>query len=89
MTVKTGWRRMQVLLSTEQYHALRAAAALRRVSMGELVREALSKELELPSVEARVAAADRLARMNEPVSDWPQMAREIEEGRFQGYESLP
>lgn len=89
MTVKTGWRRMQILVSAEQYRALKAAAAQRRVSMGEVIREALSKELDLPSVEKRLAAVERIGRMNEPVSDWEQMKREIEEGRFMGYESLP
>lgn len=89
MTRKTGYRRMQILVSLDQYHALREAAARRHISMGEIIREVLSKELELPSVEKRLAAVERMARMNEPVSDWPQMKREIEEGRFMGYESLP
>lgn len=84
MAMNTTWRRMQVLVSPEQHKALRAAAAERRVSMGELVREALSRELQLPTLEQRLAIAKRMTEMNLPVADWPQMEREIEEGRLKG-----
>ena len=50
MGTKAGWRRLQILVAPMQYRALRGAASERRVSMGAIVREALSKELELPSV---------------------------------------
>ena len=69
MVTKPTWQRIQVLLSAEQYRALRTAAASRRISMGELVREALAKEVALPWVEKRLAAVKRIGRMNLPVSD--------------------
>ena len=88
MATQLGWRRMQILVSPQQYRALRAAASKRRMSMSEVVREALSKQLDLPSIEERLAAVERLSKLNAPVADWEQMEREIEEGRFKGCDAF-
>lgn len=83
MITKAKWQRVQVLLPPDQYRALRERAARQRVSMGALVREALSRELNLPTREERLAAVERMGRMDLPVADWRQMKREILEAQLE------
>jgi predicted DNA-binding protein len=76
--VKTD--RLEIRLAPEITTRLRSAAARRRTSMGQLVREAIEMLLG-EDRQARRQAAEALFRVGAPVGDWPQMEQEIETGR--------
>src|SRR5688572_25050986 len=80
---KPKWQRVQVLLLPDQYRALREQAVRRRVSMGAVIREAVAKELNLLTVEEKLAIVDELGAMNLPVADWHQMKKEILEAQLE------
>jgi hypothetical protein len=80
MTTKPKWHRLQILLDPEQMRALKARAAQQRVSMGAFLRQAVDHELRRPTLEERLAAAERLCNGNFPVGDWADMKRELLEG---------
>ncbi len=70
-------RRVQVLLSPEQYEQLAALARTRGMSVGALIREALERGyLQHRPSEHALEAVRRLAALELPVADWEQMERE-------------
>lgn len=81
--MSTRMKRTQILFSEEQYRYLQHEAVERKCSIGALVRKAVAKEYKACSREQRLAAARRLVAMNLPVSDWPEMKKEIEQGLFE------
>ena len=70
--------RLEVRLPPQTLELLRQEAQRRRVSVGQLVREAVDLLLEQDR-EARIRAAEALFRVGGPVADWQEMKREIEE----------
>ena len=68
--------RIQVLVAPEQLARLRALGYRQRRSVGSLIREAVETVYFAQDVDRRLAAVERLAGMNLPVSDWEQMERE-------------
>jgi hypothetical protein len=68
--------RIQVLVAPEQLARLRAIARRQHRSVGALVREAVERTYLHDDTERRLAAVERLAEMELPVSDWEQMERE-------------
>ena len=74
--------RLEVRLPAESLRQLREEAQRRRVSMGDLVRQAISALFEQDQ-QARVEAAHDLFRVGAPVSNWDEMKREIEQAHLQ------
>ncbi len=72
--------RAQILFPEDDYRRLKAAAEEQRRSVASLVREAVAKQFEDEARRKRLEAAQRLASMNAPVADWPQMEEEIMRG---------
>ena len=76
-------RRTQLLLDDEQHERLRRLAEERGMSLGALIREAIDEKLAQGRRDARAEAAQRLlAAEPTPVEDWPQMKRQMIEGRY-------
>ncbi|MCL5994754.1 MAG: ribbon-helix-helix domain-containing protein [Chloroflexi bacterium] len=82
MTVYT--RRLQTMLSEEQYEALLKLAEETGKPLSLLIREAVEKVyFERTRREHRRAALKRLVSMNAPVTDWEQMETEMIRGALQ------
>ena len=76
-------RRTQLLLDDELHERLRRLADERGMSLGALIREAIDEKLAQGTRDARAEAARRLlAAEPMPVEDWPEMKREMIEGRY-------
>ena len=69
--------RLEVRLPPQTVKLLRQEAQRRRVSVAQLVREAVDLLLQQDR-EARIQAAEALFRVEAPVADWKDMKREIE-----------
>jgi hypothetical protein len=76
----TTSKRLAVAIPPVTAERLRQEAQRRRVSIDELVCEAVDLLLASDR-EARLQAARALCRVEAPVTDWPQMKREIEDAR--------
>jgi|CXWL01.1.fsa_nt_gi hypothetical protein len=70
--------RLQVLLPPQLDAAIGKAAARRRISKGEWVRQALEQGLESERISDPLA---RLAAIGAPTADIAQMLAEVEAGR--------
>ncbi len=68
--------RLEVRLAPQTLVLHRQEAQRRRVSIAQLVREAV--DLLQQDREARIQAAEALFRVEAPVADWKDMKREIE-----------
>ncbi|HEY3130837.1 MAG TPA: ribbon-helix-helix protein, CopG family [Acidobacteriota bacterium] len=73
-------RRLEILLSPNDYELLRQKALDQEQSVGELVREAIREKYGGASPESKRAALQRLLRLKLPVADWAKMEREIAQG---------
>lgn len=69
-------RRVQVLLSPEQYERLAALARARGTSVGALIREAVEQLYSQSGEEERLQAVRQMSALHLPVADWEQMERE-------------
>jgi predicted DNA-binding protein len=79
--MSTYSRRLQTMLTEEQYQSLARLSARMGKPISVLIREAVENTyFERTRRAERVAAAKRLVAMNAPVADWPQMEAEIIEG---------
>lgn len=71
-------RRVQVLLTDEQYRALQALAQARSKPLSVLLREAVVEQLlKEARREVKRRAVEEIAGMDLPVSDWEEMEEEI------------
>ena len=75
-------KRTQILFPEDEYRYLRREAAARHCSVGHLVREAVEQVYLQPSARKRLGIVARMAAMNLPVADWPQIEEEIERGKY-------
>ena len=75
----------QVLLTGEQHRTLLRLAKERRKPLSALLREAVVEQLlkEVRRV-AKRRAAEEIASMRLPVTDWPKMEEEIERAHTGG-----
>lgn len=82
MCMATLQRRVQVLFDPDQYAALEAAATAERMSVGALVREAVSDRLRRRVVDKRAAWTALMARAEaDPVpvpANWDDFKDEID-----------
>jgi len=69
-------KKTTILFSPELHARLTRLAALKRTSMGELVRAACEREYGTPTREERREAVRQMAAMRLPVGDVAQMKRE-------------
>ena len=76
MPMATLSRRVQLLLSPEQYKRLEALAGAEGISIGALIRRAIDRLQGPPRQTKRLKAVRRIAAMSLPVGDWEQMERE-------------
>ena len=80
--MQTLTKKTTILFSPKIYRQLARLAKERGTSVGDLVRQAAIREYLLPDRKTRLEAAEAIAAMNLPVSDWPTMKREIVRGRL-------
>jgi hypothetical protein len=78
-------KRLQVILSDEEYDALADAAQRHGKPVAQIVRDSLRRTLAEDQSEVdpqeRIAAILRFARFAEPIGDIDQVLEEIERGR--------
>ncbi len=80
-------RRVQLLLTPEQYERLATLARARGRSVGALIREAIERVYfaePAEGLEARLEAVRKMAALRMPVADWEQMEREATERACHG-----
>lgn len=75
-------KKTTILFSPKTYRQLERLAEERKTSVAQLVRQAAIQCYLVPDRRTRMEAVKALAAMDLPVADWPQMEREIEEGRL-------
>lgn len=74
-------RRVQAVLSEEQYEILSRLSEETEKPLSVLIREAVEKVyVEQAEQEQRRAALQRLLSLEAPVADWEQMEEEIIQG---------
>ncbi len=73
-------RRLEILLSRQDYELLKQKALAEDLSVGELVREAVREKYSGASVEEKRAALRRLLRLKLPAGNWKKMEGEIGQG---------
>lgn len=78
--METLTERIEVRVSRRLLELVRTEAQARNVSVGQLVRGAIEREVEADS-QARVEAARALFSLEAPVADWPAIEAEIEAAR--------
>ncbi len=83
--MSTYTKRVQIMLTEGQYELLVAHARQANKPLSTLIREAVEQSL-LTEIEQhrKEEALARLCAGDAPVSDWPEMEREIEE-MWQGH----
>ena len=74
-------KRLQVLIDGDQLGRLERAARRRKVSVAQVVRDALDLLLPAEGIDRERAARILLEAPPMPVDDWPVLKEEIE-GRF-------
>jgi hypothetical protein len=73
-------KRVQAMFTEDQYDLLQEHAQEQDKPLGALVREAVEQYLLADlSQQRRLKALARLCSGDTPVSDWPEMERQIEE----------
>jgi len=77
-------RRVQTLLTEEEYQDLSRLSAERQKPLSVLIREAVEKVyFEQLMRERRQSALKSLLALQAPVSDWPEMEEEIIRGAIE------
>jgi hypothetical protein len=78
-------RRTQILLDPEEFRRLRALARQRKVSLAQLIRQAVRQAyLDPAAAEDRLAIVERMLSMNLPVMEWADAKKEIENAHSEG-----
>ena len=73
-------KRLQLLLTPEQYKMVQLYAKKHKKSIGSVIREALDKIISERSKKEKQKAVQRLLSRKLPVSNWEQMEEEIIQG---------
>jgi hypothetical protein len=77
-------RRFQLLLDDARYERLAAAARERKVSVAEVIRDAIDLAVPADLERKRAAAAEILTAKPMPVPDVAELKKEIAESRSRG-----
>lgn len=84
-TIALRTKRVQTVLSDEQYKLLLQVAKKKKKTLSALVREAVEIECLAEELRAtRKHALDKLLSLDAPVSDWEKMEDEIARGVIGG-----
>lgn len=76
-------KRVQAMLSEEEYQLLLEKCRADKVSMSRLVRETVARYLIAPlERERKLKAVEEIASWDTPVSDWEEMEAEWERTRY-------
>ena len=76
-------KRVQAVLSEEQFAELNQIAIEEDKTISELIRDAVDEVyFSRVAEEKRMAALDQLLNLEAPVTDWEQMEAEIIKGRL-------
>lgn len=76
-------KRVQTVLTVEQYERLAALSEQQQKAVSVLIREAL-EQTYFVALERRHAALDRILVLKAPASDWADMEAEIQRGALDG-----
>jgi len=76
----TMTKKTTILFPPKVYRQLERVAQKKGASVAHLVRQAAIQCYLLPDRKTRLQAVEAIAAMRLPVSEWPQMEREIAEG---------
>jgi ribbon-helix-helix CopG family protein len=74
-------KEVKVVLESEEYERLEAIAAQRRISVSDLIREAV-RDRYLPLVEQRKRAFEAICQIHIPLPDWDTLEEEIRQGNY-------
>ena len=74
-------KRLEIRLDEATFNLLQETAKKMHTSIGEVVRTAIIQIYAQKKKNNRLGAFKKICRMNAPVCDWPQMEKEIEQGR--------
>ena len=78
-----GLKRVQAMVSEEEYRLLHEKARADKVSVSRLGRETVVHYLiALLERERKLKAVERIAAGDTPVSDWEEMEAELERTRY-------
>ena len=75
-------KKTTILFPPKIYRQLEQVAEKQGTSVAHLIRKAAIQCYLVPDRRTRLEAVKALAAMKLPVADWPQMEREIEQGRL-------
>ena len=75
-------KKTTILFAPKIYRQLEHVAHERKTSVAHLIRLAAIQCYLVPDQRTRTEAVKAIAAMELPVADWPQMEREIMEGRL-------
>ncbi len=76
-------KRVQAMLSEEEYELLLEKCRTEKVSMSRLVRETVARYLIAPlERERKLKAVEWIAAGDTPVTDWEEMEAELERTRY-------
>lgn len=73
-------KKTTLLFDDEVYEKLKEKSKLEKVSIGELVREAVSNYYGIKTMEEKMKALNRLKMLNLPVGEPEVLDKEIEKG---------
>lgn len=78
-----GLKRVQAMVSEEEYRLLQEKSLAEKVSVSRLVRETVARYLIAPlERERRLKAVEWIAAGDTPVTDWEEMEAEWERTRY-------
>ena len=77
--MKKYTERLEIRIDPLQLEKLKEESKKRKISVGEIVREAITKKYSV-SREEKIEEAKKMFQLNSPVTEWEEMKKEIEEG---------
>ncbi len=73
-------KRLEIRLDQTTFNLLQERSQKAHKSIGELIRLAVKQMYIQKDKKERLLASENLCHLNAPVTDWPQMEKEIEQG---------
>ena len=77
--MKKYTERLEIRIDPLQLEKLKEESRERKMSVGEIVREAITNKYSV-SREEKIDEAKKMFQLNAPVKEWEEMKKEIEEG---------
>jgi len=73
-------KKTTMLFEENMYKKLQEKSKMENLSIGELVREAVTNYYGIKSSKEKMEALEKLSKMNLPVSDYDEMEKDIVKG---------